>query len=279
MGKRNKSQEGLGKIIFWSMLILVTLVFLVGLFSSLVNSRIISKDFFYYLALITLPLILLSLFVNKYSKFKVNTYVKIAVILSVIVLSIGFHLFQTLYSPTTDISEGAVLGEVEEMLWQLIGNGSSEIFYPLICTSKEGNSYFVKNDKLVCHFEINLSGSDYTLSHVNVFGYNETPGNFMVTDTSCKNGRCDFNIRLSGGFDLYSIRPTFYNQSNFANKISPIRYYIKVNSLMDYETYREINHDKITLLLVIITASFISIWSGLYHIKKLIEQPSATQST
>ena len=203
---------------------------------------------------------------------QINGWFIFAFILSICILIIGVNSFSQLYRVETDINTMPSRYYYEDYLRLTNNETATILFYPLKCESTKERDYFSKNDNLFCTFNISLQEDTkyklYTMeSTKSLINYSSE-----TLTSACKNNSCTFHLYLMDNAEGYTLIPTFVNKSDIGDKIQPIYYKIDIPGLREETDLKNLEYNKATLLLAIITAAFVVSWSGVYYAKKILEK-------
>ncbi len=259
----------LGKFIAFMLIVLILIVSLKLKYYFYLSGIYMDLDLLGIIGVI----IFLGIIIGTLSKelIKINNYFIIAVILSLIVILIGVSFLSQLYHIETDISAIPTKYNAGDYK-KLIGNGSEKIlFYKIICSSTEEEKYLVKNDIFICNIT-STSTKKYNQTWIEVTKYLTNDSFENTGQQICKENPCQIYLFLKDnarGFQLIPIYESNYDQSE---KIRPLSYWIEIKNLRNKGELEDIEYEKMSFLLAIITAALISVWGSIYYAKKILEE-------
>lgn len=269
MAKKTKSVEKIASWCIFLIVVLFTLLFVgIGIYNSLLSAGMaISLGNFIIFFFVTILLIAVCEMSKELNIIPVNNYFIIAVVLSWIILFVGFTTFSDMYKVELPIIKQATLGN-KLSFDKITNNGSnSNIFFPLVCTSQDKKEYLSQNDVLICNITTNLNQSDYYLSVIkttkNLINYSSE------SDISPCNekGTCTIYLFLKRDSAGFFISPEY---TNGIEKINPIFYSLEIGKLRDWKDLDNLEQNKMTLLIAIITASLLTAWACVYYSKSIL---------
>jgi len=268
-----KQTEKQKRLLYWFMFIFISsfviaFIFLGAKQALLMTGIKIEPSHVYVLIFISVC-IWGSFMMLKLLKYKVTTYFIIAFILSWIVLFIGFSLYSNMYKTELPFSLNPNPYD-REVLNNITDNGTNPNIFPyFVCSSLQKRSYFSEWDNYGCKLPINLT-KGYTLSRIYVDRRLKNMSSESYTlYCSNYNETCNFQILTYDNSFGFSIIPTYIEQDS---SIQPIFYYFEIQKLRDWKDLDNLEQNKTTLLIAIITASLLTVWAGVYYAKKILEE-------
>ncbi|MFA5857294.1 MAG: hypothetical protein WC867_08075 [Candidatus Pacearchaeota archaeon] len=256
-------------IIFITLSIIVIYTLFLGIQNSLKMTGIeISEDSIFTIIILSGSLWWLISLYSKLKKRRINNYFKIAVVLSWIVLFVGFTLFSDMYKSEFPLLVSPISTNGEDLNKLTNNMTNPSIFSNLVCISKYNRNYLSEWDILECNITTNLSKSEYNFSIGDYYKF--TKNQTQEKDNIFCSGKelCRVILYTKDDSFAFQIIPAY---SNGTDKIKPIDYYFEVKKLRNWKDLENLEQNKITLLIAIITASFLTVWAGVYYAKKILE--------
>ncbi|MCK4649608.1 hypothetical protein KAT36_00085 [Candidatus Pacearchaeota archaeon] len=212
----------------------------------------------------TLIALLASLILIRESFEKINGYFIFGCILSLSVLFVGLYGFQMLYfidstsfhPYSSNIKDFEKLKEADLMKNLIVPS----------CSNLMNSKYFTEYDILSCNFSLDFKSEFLQIINIDKELSN---GSRISSSWDCEDNFCEFHLHLEDDIKRFYIYPiyTYENET-----LSPIMYIFEIDFLYSERDLREMAIDKFTLLITIITISFISVWAGVYYAKRILEE-------